>query len=169
MAQDARAATVRYGAFISYSHAASAEVARGLQKWLQALRQTVVALARRQRVPRRNRPDGFASALVDDYRGARSVVALHSAGVAECGSVKVDQARGPVLARRSERGRLGRFPPGRADNKSNGLRRSSSPSRPATSVGTTKPQAGATSTGAEQTPSLINSPVCFAKSHSGSI
>ena len=25
----------RYGAFISYSHAASAEVARGLQKWLQ--------------------------------------------------------------------------------------------------------------------------------------
>jgi WD40 repeat protein len=26
---------VRYGAFISYSHAASAEVARGLQKWLQ--------------------------------------------------------------------------------------------------------------------------------------
>lgn len=27
--------TVRYGAFISYSHAASAEVARGLQKWLQ--------------------------------------------------------------------------------------------------------------------------------------
>ena len=36
MARDARAATVRYGAFISYSHAASAEVARGLQKWLQA-------------------------------------------------------------------------------------------------------------------------------------
>ena len=32
----ARTATVRYGAFISYSHAASAEVARGLQKWLQA-------------------------------------------------------------------------------------------------------------------------------------
>ena len=32
---DARTATVRYGAFISYSHAASAEVARGLQKWLQ--------------------------------------------------------------------------------------------------------------------------------------
>ena len=31
----ARAAAVRYGAFISYSHAASAEVARGLQKWLQ--------------------------------------------------------------------------------------------------------------------------------------
>jgi hypothetical protein len=31
----ARTATVRYGAFISYSHAASAEVARGLQKWLQ--------------------------------------------------------------------------------------------------------------------------------------
>src|SRR5690349_17583454 len=28
-------AAVRYGAFISYSHAASAEVARGLQKWLQ--------------------------------------------------------------------------------------------------------------------------------------
>jgi len=27
--------TARYGAFISYSHAASAEVARGLQKWLQ--------------------------------------------------------------------------------------------------------------------------------------
>ena len=25
----------RYGAFISYSHAASAEVARGLQKWLE--------------------------------------------------------------------------------------------------------------------------------------
>ena len=25
----------RYGAFISYSHSASAEVARGLQKWLQ--------------------------------------------------------------------------------------------------------------------------------------
>ena len=32
----ARTATVRYGAFISYSHAASAEVARGLQKWLQS-------------------------------------------------------------------------------------------------------------------------------------
>jgi hypothetical protein len=31
----ARSATVRYGAFISYSHAASGEVARGLQKWLQ--------------------------------------------------------------------------------------------------------------------------------------
>jgi WD40 repeat protein len=31
----ARTAAVRYGAFISYSHAASAEVARGLQKWLQ--------------------------------------------------------------------------------------------------------------------------------------
>ena len=28
-------ASARYGAFISYSHAASAEVARGLQKWLQ--------------------------------------------------------------------------------------------------------------------------------------
>src|SRR5271163_1069776 len=27
--------SVRYGAFISYSHAASADVARGLQKWLQ--------------------------------------------------------------------------------------------------------------------------------------
>ena len=27
--------TARYGAFISYSHAASAEVARGLEKWLQ--------------------------------------------------------------------------------------------------------------------------------------
>ena len=31
----AGAPTVRYDAFISYSHAASAEVARGLQKWLQ--------------------------------------------------------------------------------------------------------------------------------------
>ncbi|HTZ67316.1 MAG TPA: toll/interleukin-1 receptor domain-containing protein [Roseiarcus sp.] len=31
----ARTAAVRYGAFISYSHAASAVVARGLQKWLQ--------------------------------------------------------------------------------------------------------------------------------------
>jgi hypothetical protein len=31
----ARILTVRYGAFISYSHAASAEVARALQKWLQ--------------------------------------------------------------------------------------------------------------------------------------
>jgi hypothetical protein len=29
------ASQVRYGAFISYSHSASAEVARGLQKWLQ--------------------------------------------------------------------------------------------------------------------------------------
>ena len=29
------ATAARYGAFISYSHAASAEVARGLQKWLQ--------------------------------------------------------------------------------------------------------------------------------------
>ena len=27
--------TARYGAFISYRHAASAEVARGLQQWLQ--------------------------------------------------------------------------------------------------------------------------------------
>jgi predicted transcriptional regulator len=31
----ARTATARYGAFISYSHSASADVARGLQKWLQ--------------------------------------------------------------------------------------------------------------------------------------
>ena len=31
----ARAAAVRYGAFLSYSHAASAEMARGLEKWLQ--------------------------------------------------------------------------------------------------------------------------------------
>jgi hypothetical protein len=29
--------TARYGAFISYSHAGSGEVARGLQKWLQPL------------------------------------------------------------------------------------------------------------------------------------
>jgi hypothetical protein len=35
IAPAARNPAVRYGAFISYSHAASAEVARGLQKWLQ--------------------------------------------------------------------------------------------------------------------------------------
>ena len=66
----ARAAAVRYGAFISYSHAASAEVARGLQKWLQTYAKPVVALARRQRVPRRNGLDRRAGALVEDYQCA---------------------------------------------------------------------------------------------------
>jgi hypothetical protein len=60
----ARIPTVRYGAFISYSYAASAEVARGLQKWLQTyakprwrwravnvFRERMEAMARRQEPP----------------------------------------------------------------------------------------------------------------------
>ena len=110
--------SARYGAFISYSHAASAEVARGLQKWLQTYakpwwRWRAVNVFRDE--TDLTAAPALWSRIADALDQSSHFILLASP---QRGSIEMDQTRNPILVGRPARGRLGRSRPRRADRKS---------------------------------------------------